>query len=205
WLQALDRERLADPVRGALRSETAQVIDWEWRPIRFRLLAPHTGGVYRLRGTAREGSKSVPWSLVMKLVAVGDERRSHHAYWQREALIYESGLLDDLPDGLAAPRCFGIDTLPEGGHCFWLEEIVENTGENWTMSRYGLAARHFGRFNGRYLTDRPAPSQAWLSRRRFRDQFAEWPSFRAWIDDPNTWSDPRIRHAFRRPVAERLL
>jgi hypothetical protein len=141
----------------------------------------------------------------MKLVAVGDERQSHHAYWQREALVYQSGLLDDLPDGLAAPRCFGIDTLPEGGRCFWLEEIVENTGENWNVSRYGLAARHFGRLNGRYLTGRPAPSQPWLSRRRFRDQFAEWLSFHAWIDDPNTWSDPRIHHAFRRPVAERLL
>src|SRR5205807_505977 len=107
--------------------------------------------------------------------------------------------------GLAAPRCFGIDAPPDGGRCFWLEEIVEKPGEDWSLSRYGLAARHLGRFNGLYLAGRPLPSDPWLSRGRFRDQFAEWPAFCAWMGDPNTWSDPRMHRAFRRSVAERLL
>jgi len=113
------------------------VVDWVWRPIRFRLLAPHTGGVYRVQGTARDGDKTVSWSLVLKLVAAGVERPSHHAYWQREALLYQSGLLDDLPDGLAAPHCFGIVATPDGGRGLWLEEIVEETGVDWVPWRTG--------------------------------------------------------------------
>jgi hypothetical protein len=137
WLQAMDRERLTGPVRRALGSDTAEVVDWVWRPIRFRLLAPHTGGVYRVQGTARDGDKTVSWSLVLKLVAAGVERPSHHAYWQREALLYQSGLLDDLPDGLAAPHCFGIVATPDGGRGLWLEEIVEETGVDWVPWRTG--------------------------------------------------------------------
>lgn len=51
-------------------------------------------------------------------------------------LAYQSGLLDDLPDGLIAARCVGI-TEPEAGTvCLWLEEVTDPFGAAQTR---GLA------------------------------------------------------------------
>ena len=39
---------------------------------------------------------------------------AHPDYWQREALTFGSGLLDALPEGFAAPRCFEIAEIDDG-------------------------------------------------------------------------------------------
>ena len=39
--------------------------------------------------------------------AMADDRR-HFGYWKREAEAYQGGLLDCLPQGLAAPACYGV-------------------------------------------------------------------------------------------------
>lgn len=43
-------------------------------------------------------------------------------YPAREALAYERGLLEDLPPGLRAPRCFG-HTEHRSQHQLWLEDL----------------------------------------------------------------------------------
>jgi hypothetical protein len=47
--------------------------------------------------------------------AAGDAGPAHGdlAGWDREALAFRSGLLDDLPAGLDAPCCFAIGERPE--------------------------------------------------------------------------------------------
>ena len=82
--------------------------------------------------------------------------------WDREADAYGSGLLETLPRGLVAPRCFAIDNR-EASAWLWLEDITEGMLA-WDVKRYALAARHLGRFNGEYLTGRPIPEFPWLSR-----------------------------------------
>lgn len=78
-------------------------------------------------------------------------------------LAFESGLLADLPSGVAIPRCFGIwersDTT-----WLWMEDIVETSSPTWPLARFGLAARHLGRFNGYYLSPgRALPTKLWFS------------------------------------------
>jgi len=65
-------------------------------------------------------------------------------YPAREALAYERGLLDDLPPGLEAPRCFG-HTEHDGQHHLWLEDLG-STAMHWRLEDYGKAARALGQW-----------------------------------------------------------
>ncbi|MBK9613847.1 MAG: hypothetical protein IPO34_21210 [Dehalococcoidia bacterium] len=77
---------------------------------------------------------------------------SHWNYWQREPLIYQSGLLDALPAGMAAPRCYGSVPLPGNFALLWLEDIHDAYQTAWPLARYALAARRLGGLNGRYAS-----------------------------------------------------
>ncbi|MBB6035847.1 phosphotransferase [Phytomonospora endophytica] len=74
-----------------------------------------TGGVTRLSGTCHTGGGRETFSLIRKNLrpltsgrhAIASREPDHWAYWRREALAYESGVLPTGP-GLRAPRCFGV-------------------------------------------------------------------------------------------------
>ena len=160
-LQAIDRETLNSPVREALDSETATVTDWQITP-----LPAERRNVFRFTGHARTAGTTVAWSLVLKVV--GRERTSG----RREAQANASGLLHDLPGGLAAARCYGVEAH---GDTFriWQEEVVDEVGQPWPLDRYSLAARHLGQFNGAYLVGRSLPTGPWVLREWIRSEVAE--------------------------------
>jgi hypothetical protein len=115
--------------------------------------------------------------------------------WNREVLTYQSGVLADLPAGLAAPCCFGIG---EGAGLvwLWLEDLADAVGPRWPIARFALAARHLGRLNGAYLAARPLPDYLWLQRTllrwRVRRNEAFWAAFEALRDTPwgrRCWPD----------------
>ncbi|HRJ40972.1 MAG: phosphotransferase [Caldilineaceae bacterium] len=129
------------------------------------------GTVSRLTGTATVGGTQHPWSLIRKKLASPQSRQATSSdelekpsginYWKREYAIYRSGLLDELPDSLAAPRCYRATETSEG--CtVWLEEIREEL-PIWPLDRYGPAAQSLGAFNGHYLTQRPIPDYPWFT------------------------------------------
>lgn len=89
----------------------------------------------------------------------------------REALAYDTGLLEALPGGLGAPRRLGHGRHADRHH-LWLEDLGAEDAR-WTLSDYELAARQLGRFNGAYLVGRPAPVERWLSHDWLRSWLAE--------------------------------
>lgn len=132
-------------------------------------------GVYRLSGVARSDGASHPWSVVLKIVrnpaglevAPGyvlppdDFPPTHFSYWKREALAYQSGVLDDLPRGIAAPRCFAVVEATPQVFWLWLEDLA-TAAAPWTLARYRETAHQLGHWNGAYLAGRPLPAQPWL-------------------------------------------
>jgi hypothetical protein len=127
----------------------------------------------------------MPWSMILKVVRPpthwniserGDcNDVAHWNYWKREVLVYGSGLLNKLPPGFAAPRCFGIEQRPNNVYWLWLEDIQGVYPQSWTLDQYALAARHLGRFGGAYLTRQTLPSYLWLSRGLLRQWCALLP------------------------------
>ena len=163
--------------RGAVGDPQAQLLGWSQRALGGGA-TEETGtsdGVRRIRGTAVTGGHVVEWSAILKVLRkarfqldpdteVPTTDPMGWAYWHREADVYTSallGALDDL-DGVVAPRCFGVDEA-EDEVALWLEDIPDEGPAIWPLERYGLAARHLGRFNGAYLVGRAVPNDPWLS------------------------------------------
>jgi hypothetical protein len=152
----IDRTALTDPVRRALNDPRVQVESWTATPLGGGFAMP-AGGILRLAGTCSDGLSVRPWTLVLKEIvppggdSIVPDDPSEFSNWRREPLAYASGLLDDLPGGLVAPRCYGVEERPDGRYWLWLEDVGAIDVLDWTLETYALAARHLGAFNGACL------------------------------------------------------
>jgi hypothetical protein len=212
-VEAIDRGTLTDPVRRMLQSSTAEVLEWQVRPLRGGFGNPVSLGLYRFAGEAQDRGCVVPWSLVLKVaqspanVGASDmgegEDETHWNYWKREMYVFQSDLLESLPPGLAAPRCYGVEDRPGDIVWLWLEEVADIYSRAWSLDRYGLAARHFGRFNGGYLSDPSLLNHPWLSvglLRQWCADLAGWLRlFSGLHQGPDIWAHPLILRIFPRP------
>jgi hypothetical protein len=110
---------LEGPVRRMLGSPVAEVLEWTSTPITGGL-GPATTSLARISGTAMTGgaagdgdAREMHFSLIFKAQAektpISDP--GGYVYWKREVLAYSSGLLESLPDGMRAPRCYGVDEV----------------------------------------------------------------------------------------------
>jgi hypothetical protein len=170
----LDRDVLVPIVTRALGQGFDDLGDWTVSRIGYTAFNPVSEGLYRVSGSVRRDADTIRWSVVLKICrAPTDDDFAHIGLdqrermrdvlrWDREAEAYGSGLLETLPPGLVAPRCFAIDRSQASAR-LWLEDISEEM-DAWDVQRYALAARHLGRFNGTYLAGRPIPDYSWLSR-----------------------------------------
>jgi hypothetical protein len=162
-LAAIDQATLMPLVQSALDSKTVELLAWDCKQL-------HGGAglgtaIYRFSGGARHQGQELPWSLILKTLCPAEDNTKVSAwnYYKREADAYQSGWLDNLPGGLAAPRCFGVVEHLDGICWIWLEDVGEEIGSHWPLEHFGVVARHAGQFNGAYLVERTLPSWPWLS------------------------------------------
>lgn len=203
--QSIGLPALAGIARQAANVDDLELADWRVNQIGGGLGNPVSVGLYRVQGDGRSGNESVPWSTILKVIQspanVGESNMgegddpTHWNYWKRELFIYRSSLLDTLPDGLVAPRCYATQELPGDVACLWLEDVADAYGDAWPLERYALAARHLGRLNGLYVEKQPLPDYSWLGRRRLRqwsDLFPNWRTI--------SWEHPLV--SARYPASE---
>jgi Phosphotransferase enzyme family len=122
--------------------------------------------VLRLRGRALALTGPVAWSMIEK-VTEGPAHATPYLYDNglRELRAYQTGMLDDLAPGLAAPRAHGLDEGPDGRLTIWLEDLGD--GLERSASDILLAARHLGRLAGRWrgrVPDEPWLFTGWIDR-----------------------------------------
>ena len=160
----------------------------------FEPVASATAGIWRYRGDG--------WSAVLKLLHHSDvgspmwlsgEDEDHWFYWQREALAFETGLLDSLAGPLRAPRCLGVFRRDDGTIALWLEDLAGTApaGE-WRIERYAVAARHLAIAQAAWADAHHALDRRWLSHRWLRDYVGR----RAPLMDEltrDTWTHPMLR------------
>lgn len=181
----LDEQMLAAILQLALDDETATVVTWTAQPLDGGFSG---AAVYRVQGRAQLVHQLTPWSFILKILspATGGQAPTDFDYWQREALLYQSGLLADLPPDLVAPHCFAVVDMGDDTRWLWLEDMGEATEVAWPLQQYGLAARHLGQFNGAYLVGRPLPQAPWL---RATDV-----GQRLTLAEPGIHALPQLRH-----------
>lgn len=124
-----------------------------------------TSGIYCLRGSVRlRNNEEKPWRIIVKIIkrdSIEKNLAEHHNYWRREALVFESGILKELPDSVKATRCFLVEEIPDETIWIWLEHIEGDYAD--TVGQFSFIALQLGRFNGSYLTgDKVLPRYDWL-------------------------------------------
>ena len=215
----LDEAVVRRMVGRALGDPSIGIVDWSARTLAGGMTQAlgTSEGVLRVTGAGVSASRRTPWSIIIKTlrrVAEHDDPGDWD-YWKREALAYRTGLLNDLPDGFAAPRCFGVEEVDDERVVIGLEDVRDAGPNPWPLDRYGLAARHLGRFNGANQTG-GRPDWSWLSNGRIRqwlsqadrgfqefDVLARSPIGSAWLTDESV---ARTKRAWRdrRPLLDAL-
>jgi hypothetical protein len=210
-VQSIDRATIASVVRAAL-GVAAELADWRVEPINPGV-GSATGAMYRVTGSALFDRRTVGWSSILKVLHLTASNTNpasrdvdHPLYWEREALAYQSGLLEDLAGGLTAPRCLAVTRRPGDTLWLWLAEACDRYGPRWPLDQYASAARCLGRFNGAYLAGRRMPAHPWLcGPATLRGMLDHFSSFEELIRDPQAWHLPLVQRALPASSADRLL
>lgn len=211
-LPVLDRQMVAALMCQVLGSQEIELLKWQVREVADWTGAA-TSGVYRVAGTGCDQNREVEWSLILKVIsrtpagkAPAGSEQEHVLYWKREALVYQSDLLDDLPGGLRGPGCYSIMERSDESVWLWLEDVKECYGPRWPLEQYARTAQSLGQMNGAYLAGRPLPSYPWLVRTGSPRGLLEHYGW-MWkiVYDPSTWQHPLLHAAFPLPIAVRLL
>jgi hypothetical protein len=172
-LTAIDQTTLTALVRNALDNATVEVTNWDYEQLHGGV--GYGTAIYRCAGQGRDQGQTTPWSLILKVLHPLDYggHLSAWNYYKREADAYQSGWLDDLPGGLAAPRHFGVVEHPDRTCWIWLQDVTDDIGAQWPLEHYGVVARHVGQLNGAYLAGEHQPSWPWLSSSWLRQYVAQ--------------------------------
>jgi hypothetical protein len=167
--RGLEWAELIPPLRRMYASDNVVVIEAESQAPAG--IGTTGAAVVRLAGSAVVDGQHRPWSLIRKRLVSPESRQADPSarqeapsgvnYWKREFALYQSGLLDALPDGFSAPLCFHVEETSDA--CtFWMEEVGDEI-PIWPLSGYGVAAQHLGLFNGLSLTTQPLPTYPWFT------------------------------------------
>jgi len=151
-LERINAALLEPFVRKALSSEEAMVARWDCDVIKGTWTPPGRI-VCHLTGQARSGARPVPWSLYLRIPEPPMSHRDpvRREPFHRDLMLYGSGILDRLPDGIAAPRLLGVTEHPDDEPWMWFEDAGADEAIGWPQERFGLAAFHLGRMHGAFL------------------------------------------------------
>ena len=178
--QLLDRTLLGDAepgeaeltaiVRDALHRPGADIVDWRVERVPYEIGSPLTGGLFHVRGLARDGDWIGPWSVFVKLIRSWrhwpmlhiippDVREAmlQHPGWRNEPAIYQSDLASILPPGLRMPQVLHVRDLGDERFALWLEDVTAADGR-WDLPRFERAARLLGQLTARMTAGDLLPS-----------------------------------------------
>jgi hypothetical protein len=196
-LKPIDKPMLTPLVCRVLNRATAEVLDWQASEL-------YGGGIttkiLRFSGNALDGGTTRPWSLILKIIRPDGKEDNPESlrYWKREALAYQSGLLDRLPGNICAPRCYEVIEQPEREVWLWLEEIVDDAKGTWSFEQYGNVARHIGEFNGIFYENEPAFSYPWMIKNQLRVWLGDEPP----ILPPDVLAHPFVNRIYSPDIYE---
>lgn len=153
-------ESLTAAVRAAIGRPTADLGEHRRTHLEYDAFLANRS-VVRIHGDAIDRGDSVSWSLIEKRTE-GPGLASPYLLDNglREYDAYRSGLLDDMPHGIRAPRAYGTLLEPDGAVTLWLEEVHQEGPRPLDASALLAVARNLGEMNGRWF-DRE-PDEPWL-------------------------------------------
>lgn len=210
-LQNSDPALLTEIVRKQQNSPMFELLDWTVEPISHARILDSTGGLFRFSGQGQDNGGVKAWSIVLKILKgwADDpaEDITNIFYWKREALAFESGLLDRLPSAVRAPRYYG--KVVRGNDVWlWIEYLTDRSPKRWSLDDFRRSMVQFGRFSGAYLTGTPVPETPWLSTSSYRSGFSVgggWDTRMNPDHEESVWRHPVVAQYFGDPIRARSL
>ncbi|MBC5636173.1 hypothetical protein H8S33_04945 [Ornithinibacillus sp. BX22] len=142
------------------------ISNWRISPFSIEKKNFTTAGLYQVRGNAKSGEIDYPWSLFLKIIQPESEEKNdqaHFNYWKREALVYQSGVLNHLPPLIQTPKCYVVEEKSDSEIWLWMEEVKESNLASWSLEKLSLIAHKIGLFHGGYATGEiPLPKEEWV-------------------------------------------
>ncbi len=182
-LKAIDMAILTDVVRQDQRCPSIEITNWSVRQLSNQgIISPE--GLWLFSGSAQAKDSIHEWSVVLKILNRPTEEPPQDDlwYWKREILLAQSGLLEQMPGPLRAPRMYRTDEYPESAW-LWMEHIIDRQPGSWTLNQYVFAAYELGRWNGACYFEMPLLNEPWLA----RGHYISWIS---WMDVDRAWQFP---------------
>lgn len=180
----IDPAYLQSLLRRIVSSESLQLVCWNCSLLGK---AKAESSVYRVASTIIDSNQEQQFALILKIVKPDGSRGQvdHYYYWKREALVYHSGILSQLPSGIRAPSCYAVEEHSDDSVRIWLEDIAiaSNRNDDWSFEQMRKIAYLLGKYNGAYLTGTPLPAESSLCH--------AW--LRSWVE---------VCTAYAKPVAE---
>jgi hypothetical protein len=159
-IEALSTSHLLPPLHQLFGTEAVDDVDWHMAEINRAAVNPVTIGLYHVYGRVRVSDQTRDFSLILKAIQSpaniglphfgGGDDQTHWNYWQREPSFYGSDLLGQLPEGIAAPRCYGIQQWDGRVIWLWLEAVEYGRGDLRQLDDLGFLAYQLGRLNGKF-------------------------------------------------------
>ncbi|WP_246183399.1 phosphotransferase [Paenibacillus methanolicus] len=156
-------------LREVVTSHSLQLLTWTIVPLGEE---KEESSVFRISCCYAEQEGERRCATVILKILQPDAKRDrvdHYYYWKREALVYGSGMLRQLPTDMAAPQCYAVEEKEDGTVWIWLEDVdLEPLRSDWDFEQMSEIAFLLGKFNGYYLdatrlpTDHPYVCRHWI-------------------------------------------
>lgn len=206
-LKSIDPRVLTEVVRKDQNDPCLELQAWDVAPLRPGNVGLSDGGLFCFSGQWG----GVNWSVLLKCIHLPPENISQQKEWtylRREILALRSGMLDHLPSGLRAPRCYSV--MDQGNNAWvWLEHVHESGGKQWTLERFKQTARRLGQFAGAYLSGMPLPDYPWMCRqpvtRSIWRKNGWWAEFLDPASTENAWMSPFVQRGLDQSTQTRVL
>lgn len=159
----IDCNLLTPIVQKALDSPRVRIAEWNYHVIKGDWTCSKRL-VCRIFGWGRLQDEEVPWSVFLK---VPNPTPTHLDAWHREAfqrepLLYQSGVLNNLPGGISAPRSLDVVGYPDDEPWMWLEDVAGESGLEWPLERFRIAAHHLGMLQGAFPASASLSDYPWM-------------------------------------------
>jgi hypothetical protein len=172
-IEALSTTHLLPPLRQLFGTKAVDDVDWHMAEINRGAVNPVTIGLYHVYGRVRTSNHTRDFSLILKAIQSpaniglphfgGGHDQTHWNHWQREPSFYRSDLIGQLPEGIATPRCYGIQEWDGRIIWLWLEAVEYGRGDLRQLDDLGLLAHRLGRLNGKFAHPTRLPQTNWLA------------------------------------------
>lgn len=152
-------------VQRIFEESEVEIITFSCEDLNYKTPNFTTAGIFHLRGLATIHHEQHPWSIVLKIIKSDSTEKNdpeHHNYWRREALVFESKILDELPGAIKSAKCYLVEPQVDDTVWLWMERIAGEYA--YTKEQFDCIAEQLGRFNGAYLTGKKIPDEPWICR-----------------------------------------